>query len=103
MATRLRPEHLDQIDYYAAEGIPRPEPERERAQREWTMVAAGLAGLLALLAIVLGAFALAKGGGTEATTVVKRTTVAAPAAPAKAPTLAAAKGIAFEKYERVDP
>jgi uncharacterized cupredoxin-like copper-binding protein len=105
MATRLRPEHLEHIDYYAAEGIPRPEPERERARREWTMVAAGLAGLVAILAIVLGAFALAKGGGTETTTIVKRTTAAAPAAaaPAKAPTLAAAKGIAFEKYERVDP
>src|SRR3954469_19528444 len=104
MATELRPEHLDRIDYYAAEGIPRPEPERQRAQREWTMVAAGLAGLVALLAIVLGAFALAKGGG-ETTTIVKRTTTAAPAAaaPAKAPTLAAAKGIAFEKFERVDP
>ena len=107
MATQIRPKHTEQLDYYAAEGIPRPEPERERAQREWTMVAAGLAGLVALLAVVLGAFALAKGGSGETTTIVKRTTAAAPAAaaaaPAKAPTLAAAKGIAFEKFDRVDP
>jgi uncharacterized cupredoxin-like copper-binding protein len=91
-----------EVDYYAAEGIPRPEPERERASREWTMVAAGLAGLLAILAIVLGAFALAKGGTGETTTIVTR--AAAPAAaPVTAPTLADAKGVAFEKFEKVDP
>src|SRR4051812_13137278 len=108
MATRIRPEHLeprtsDTLDYYAAEGIPRPEPEPERARREWTMVAAGLAGLIALLAVVLGAFALAKSGSGETTTVVKQTTRTAAAAPAKAPTLAAAKGIKFEPFEKVDP
>src|SRR4051812_50022854 len=108
MATRIRPEHLeprtsDTLDYYAAEGIPRPEPEPERARREWTMVAAGLAGLIALLAVVLGAFALAKSGSGETTTVVKQTTKTAAAAPAKAPTLAAAKGIKFEPFEKVDP
>jgi FtsP/CotA-like multicopper oxidase with cupredoxin domain len=109
MATRIRSEHLeprtsDTLDYYAAEGIPRPEPEPERARREWTMVAAGLAGLIALLAVVLGAFALAKSGSGETTTVVKQTTAkTAAAAPAKAPTLAAAKGIEFEPFEKVDP
>src|SRR4051812_48551191 len=109
MATRIRSEHLeprtsDTLDYYAAEGIPRPEPEQERARREWTMVAAGLAGLIALLAVVLGAFALAKSGSGETTTVVKQTTTkTAAAAPAKAPTLAAAKGIKFEPFEKVDP
>src|SRR3954467_12636859 len=109
MATRIRSEHLeprtsDTLDYYAAEGIPRPEPEPERARREWTMVAAGLAGLIALLAVVLGAFALAKSGSGETTTVVKQTTTkTAAAAPAKAPTLAAAKGIKFEPFEKVDP
>ncbi|MEA2385376.1 MAG: hypothetical protein QOH72_5347 [Solirubrobacteraceae bacterium] len=34
------------------------------------MVAAGIAGLLAIVAIVLGAFALAKGGTGETTTIV---------------------------------
>jgi uncharacterized cupredoxin-like copper-binding protein len=111
MATRIRPEHLEPriaepLDYYAAEGIPRPEPERERARREWTMVAAGLAGLVAILAIVLGAFAFAKSGAGGTTTVVRQTvakTPAAAAAPAKAPTLADAKGIKFEPFEKVDP
>src|SRR3954465_15713715 len=109
MATRIRSEHLeprtsDTLDYYAAEGIPRPEPEQERARREWTMVAAGLAGLIALLAVVLGAFALAKSGSGETTTVFKQpTTKPAAAAPAEAPTLAAAKGIKFEPFEKVDP
>src|SRR3954454_19168796 len=76
MATHTHPEQdvagtaTAGLDYYAAEGLARPEPERERARREWTMVAAGLAGLAAILAIVLGAFALAKGGGAT-TTIVK--------------------------------
>src|SRR3954470_22364508 len=111
MATRIRSEHLeprtsDTLDYYAAEGIPRPEPEPERARREWTMVAAGLAGLVALLAVVLGAFALAKSGSGATTTVVEHTTAKAPAAapaPAKAPTLGDAKGIDFEPFRKVDP
>src|SRR5580765_8436968 len=109
MATRIRPEHVDphtgpELDYYAAEGIPRPEPDRERARREWTLVAAGLAGLLALLAIVVGGFALAKSGSAETTTVVKQTKApAAATAPAKAPTLADAKGIKFEPFAKVDP
>jgi uncharacterized cupredoxin-like copper-binding protein len=109
MATRTRPQDTkrsatDGLDYYAAEGIPRPEPERDRAFTEWAMVGAGLAGLVALLAVVLGAFALANGGSGETTTIVKRVAVpAAAAAPAKAPTLADAKGVAFEKFEKVDP
>jgi FtsP/CotA-like multicopper oxidase with cupredoxin domain len=110
MATRTRPEHTAgpatrEFDYYAAEGIPRLQPARERAMREWTMVAAGLAGLVALLAVVLGAFALAKGGSGGTTTIVKRAAApaAAAAAPAKAPMLADAKGVAFEKFTKVDP
>jgi uncharacterized cupredoxin-like copper-binding protein len=107
MATQIRPDSAkrsatEELDYYAAEGIARPEPERERARREWTLVAAGLAGLVAILALVVGAFALAGDDHSHATTtVVKR--VPARAAAAKAPTLAAAKGIAFEKFEKVDP
>src|SRR4051794_33265135 len=109
MATDFHPETerksaTEGLDYYAAEGIPRPSAERERAWREWTLVAAGLAGLTAILAIVLGAFARAHGGSDTTTTIVKRAAApaAAPAA-AKAPTLAAAKGIDFEQFHRVDP
>jgi hypothetical protein len=108
MATQTRPDHergsaTADVDYLAAEGIARPEPERERARREWTMVAVGLAGLVAILALVLGAFALAHDGSGDTTTIVKRAAAPAAAAPAKAPTLADAKGIAFEKFEKVDP
>ena len=109
-ATQTPPEQFSAsttagLDYYAAEGISRPEPESQRAIREWTMIAAGLAGLVAILAIVLGTFALAKGGSRETTTIVRQTTAKAPAAaaPARGPTLAEAKGIAFEKFQKVDP
>ena len=109
MATRthhdeIAPARSTPIDYYAAEGFARPEPERERTRLEWAFVAAGLAGLVAVLALVVGAFGLAHEGSGGTTTVVKRAAApAAAAAPAKAPTLAAAKGVAFEKFERVDP
>jgi nitrite reductase (NO-forming) len=109
MATDFHPKTerrsaVDDIDDYAAEGIARPSPERERAWREWTFVAAGLAAVAALLAIVLGAFALAKGGTPETTTIVRRAAAPAATAPAaKAPTLAEAKAVAYEKFEKVDP
>jgi uncharacterized cupredoxin-like copper-binding protein len=68
------------------------------------MIALGLVGLLAVLAVVVAAFAFADRGSGDTTTVVKQP-AAAPAAAAatKAPTLADAKGVAFEKYQRVDP
>ena len=66
------PSATSDIDYYAADGIPRPEPERERAVREWTMVGAALAGLVAVLALILGAFALAHDGSGQTTTIVRR-------------------------------
>ena len=111
MATYTAPETeprqpLSEIDYHAAEGIPwRPPDEGEEARREWALVGAGLACLVAILAAILGAFAFAgsqSGGST--TTVVKRVAAPAAAAPAaKAPTLADAKGVAFEKFTKVDP
>jgi nitrite reductase (NO-forming) len=108
MATHIHPDDVTRsatadIDYYAAEGIPGPPSDRERAQREWAMVGAGLAGLIAILALVIGAFALAGEGSGETTTIVKRAAPAAVASPAKAPTLADAKGIEFEPFEKVDP
>ena len=105
MATHIhppvdRPSSTADIDYYSAEGIPRPGPESERAWREWTLIGAGLAGLVAILAIVLGAFALAKGGSETTTTIVKRVAPPAAATAKKAPTLADAEGVAFEKFEK---
>ena len=77
-----------------------------RVRQEWMMVGIGLAALVAVLAIVVSVFAFASSGGSgETTTVVKHAAAATPAAaaPAKAPTLADAKGVAFEKYAKVDP
>jgi FtsP/CotA-like multicopper oxidase with cupredoxin domain len=114
MATDLHPD-LEQsrlaheIDYHAAEGLDGPEtaPGRDdRVRQEWMMVGIGLAALMAILAIVvsIGAFT-SSGGSGDTTTVIKHASGATPAAaaPAKAPTLADAKGVAFEKYAEVDP
>jgi nitrite reductase (NO-forming) len=110
MATKTHPDPeresaLSDIDYHEAEGLPvAPEAEKAKVRREWMMVGAAL-GALSL--ILLTAFALVTRNSGDTTTVINRT-AAAPAAPvaatpAKAPTLADAKGIAFEKYAKVDP
>jgi FtsP/CotA-like multicopper oxidase with cupredoxin domain len=101
-----RPRTTADIDYHEAEGFtasPETEPEtqREQARRDWLIVATGLAALMALLAIVVAVFAMADRGTGGTTTVVERAPAAA--APVKAPTLADAKGVAFEKYAPVDP
>ena len=103
-----QPTATEGIDYRKAEGIDPVAPtavDDRRAWREWTMIAIGLVGLLAVLAIVVSAFAFAgrdsKSG--ETTTIVKPAAAATPAAAVTAPTLAQAKGIAFEKYHEVDP
>ena len=97
------------LDYQAAEGLASPTtaPSSDgRRRQEWMMVGIGLAALVAILAIVVSIFAFASSGGSGATTtVVTHGPAATPAAaaPAKAPTLADAKGVAFEKYAKVDP
>src|SRR5215218_3019444 len=81
--------------------------EREQGRFEWTWVATGIVGILAILAIVASAFAIA--GNNDAAPITAADRHAAPAAPAaaaapaKAPTLADAKGMAFEKFQPVDP
>ncbi|HKE77968.1 MAG TPA: multicopper oxidase domain-containing protein, partial [Solirubrobacteraceae bacterium] len=67
------------------------------------MIAVGLVGLGVILAIIVSVFAFANGGSGETTTVVKRAASAGATAPAKAPTLAQAKGVSFEKFAKVDP
>ena len=68
------------------------------------MIATGLVGLLAILGIVVSVFAFASGSNSHgATAVVKREAPAASGTSAKAPTLAEAKGVAFEKFSKVDP
>ncbi|MEA2292108.1 MAG: hypothetical protein QOF17_1128 [Solirubrobacteraceae bacterium] len=103
------------IDYHAAEELdelhgsdpltfpPELEPGPAGARREWTLMAVGLVGLVALIAAITSVVALAGGSGDHTTAVVTRPSVAQPVAESAAPTLAAAKGIAFEKFSRVDP
>jgi nitrite reductase (NO-forming) len=82
-----------------------PHAEAETAQREWALIAAGLSAIVAVFAVVIAVVALAT-SGDETTTVApaKDPAPAAPAAaPQGAPTLADAEGVAFEKFERVDP
>jgi nitrite reductase (NO-forming) len=110
MATDIHPD-IEQpsatadLDYRAAEGLTATsEADTERIRREWWMVAAGLLALSLVLAIVLAAYAFVTGDSSHTTTVINRSSAhAAPVAPAKAPTLADAKGVAFEKYAKVDP
>src|SRR3712207_824998 len=85
--------------------------EREQGRFEWTWIAVGLVGLLAVLAVVASAFAIAGGGDDKAVNTAGHSAAdhaaavaAAPAAaPTKTATLADAKGIEFEKFGRVDP
>jgi uncharacterized cupredoxin-like copper-binding protein len=120
MATQTPEPPVESIDYHAAEGLDaahaphgpdRPEgpgalatPAGDpRAWREWMMIAIGLVGLVAVLGIVVSVFAFASGGGSEQTTTVVKREAPAASGPAKAPTLADAKGVAFEKFSKVDP
>src|SRR5687767_13884799 len=102
------------VDYEAAEGLDQAPAvlveitaadwRRDRAWRDWLMVGVGLSCLVAVLAIVLAVLAFAEGGEPSAARPVAAPAraPAAPAAEATAPTLADAKGIAFEKFEKVD-
>jgi nitrite reductase (NO-forming) len=102
MAIDTHPElEQEPIDYRVAEGIDPPVDDR-RAWREWMMISLGLVGLLAVLAVVVAAFAFANRDSGATTTVVRRS-AATPATATKAPTLADAKGVAFEKFQKVDP
>jgi FtsP/CotA-like multicopper oxidase with cupredoxin domain len=121
MATQTTPPPAESIDYRAAEGFdgahspdgpqpldgpdaPAPPGGDPSAWREWMMIATALVGLVAILGIVVACFAFASGSSPrETTTVVRREVPTASGTLAKAPTLADAKGIAFEKFSEVDP
>jgi len=93
--TRKAPE-ADAVDH----GAPHP----ETVKREWLVVGLGLVALVSLLGLIVAVVAMATGDNSE-TVVTKTVEAAAPAAAADAPapTIEQAKGIAFEKYEKVDP
>jgi nitrite reductase (NO-forming) len=87
--------------------IPPSAPPPPTARSDWFDVAGIIgffAGLFALVAVIAWVIVDAGGSSGETTTVVK-TTAAKPAATAlpPAPTLADAKGIGFEKFQKVDP
>ncbi|HET8951951.1 MAG TPA: multicopper oxidase domain-containing protein [Solirubrobacteraceae bacterium] len=89
-----------------------PPPPREPGPswREWMMVALGLTALVSIIAALVAIVALAGDGDSKAP--VRAAATATPAAAhaghaaaatAAAPTLADAKGVAFEKFTPVDP
>ncbi len=91
------------FDYAAAEGF------RDRNWRAWMMVGVGLTALLAVLALIVAIVKLGQSGdGNTAASMAAPAAQSghAPAAKsdtASAPTLADAKGMKFEKFQRVDP
>lgn len=85
---------------------PVAQEDPEKVRREWLAVGLGLVGLLSLLGIIVAVLAIATGGSGEQTVVTKTVKAAAPAAAAAetpAPTIEQAKGVAFEKFAKVDP
>jgi nitrite reductase (NO-forming) len=86
------------------------DPSMPDERRDWTLLGMGLTALTAIVAIAFAIAAMAtagSSGGKEASTNAApiAATSSAPANPADqpAPTLAEAKGVAFEKFQRVDP
>ena len=74
-------------------------------RQQWIIVAVGLVGLVAVLAMAIAAFSFAQGGGDSSTvqTVAAKPAAATSPADTPAPTIDQAKGINFEKFEAVDP
>src|SRR5687767_7433046 len=111
-----KPEPTSQVDYDAAEGLTdapaveipiEPAGEAEKRRREWLMVAVGLTSLVTVLAIAVSIWAMATREDSGPATVAPAATAApaeqSAAAEQPAPTLADAKGVGFEPFERVDP
>jgi uncharacterized cupredoxin-like copper-binding protein len=93
------------IDYAHAEGLGGVGDERN--WREWMMVGIGLVALLAIIAIIFGVVAIAQTYSSDNSgiaTAPMHGTTAAPSATVSttAPTLAQAKGIAYERFRPVD-
>jgi FtsP/CotA-like multicopper oxidase with cupredoxin domain len=98
------------IDYASAEGLDAAGAERtidvEADRRAWIYVGIGLVGLVALIAALVSIVALATGNRDAqpvAAAPVAAHTDHAATETAAAPTAADAKGVDFEKFERVDP
>jgi uncharacterized cupredoxin-like copper-binding protein len=100
------------VDYEAAEGLDQAPPvqieitaaefRHDRARREWLMIGLALSVLVTIMAIVVAVFAMVDNGEPAAARVAAPKALPAPPAHPAAPTLADAKGIAFEKFTKVD-
>jgi len=103
------PPSREAVDYDIAEGFSDagdpPVSGPSDVRREWTLVGLGLTALIAVVVAVVAVVALATAGDRAASpaTVVTQAAPAHDNAAAAAPTLADAKGIAFETFSRVDP
>ena len=102
------------VDYEAAEGLDQSPPvhfeitaaefRHDRARREWLMIGLALSVLVTVLAIVVAVFGVVREGRADrGAAVAPAKALPVAAATAAAPTLADAKGIAFEKFTKVDP
>ena len=86
-----------------------PKQAEPGEQREWLMVVAGLSAFVAVIAIILALFAIGDSSSSASSapaTAAAATTPAQPVASGAAvpgPTIAQAKGVAFEPYHYVDP
>src|SRR4051794_25157746 len=112
MSTRANdPEPLD---YERAEGldeagavhlvITAEDVRRDRARREWLMIGLGLAALVTVMATIVAVFAITNDGPAPAhLSVAPAKAATSPAPEAAAPTFAQAKGVALEKFTKVDP
>ena len=98
MSTVLPPAPEPELDYDHAEGFTTSD-----ARREWTLVAVGLTALVAIIAAAIAVVSLAASTDDPERTVVTRPAADAAPAAATAPTLADAKGVDFEPFEKVDP
>jgi len=108
--TQDRPDSLEQLfeDLPAPDSPPPPTPPPSKAKlwRESVLVGLGLVAVLALLAMVVAVVALTTGRGDSTRAVAQPADAGSPAgaiAPAPKADDPAAKGVAFEKFEWVDP
>jgi nitrite reductase (NO-forming) len=110
--TPVSPPEAPSLDYHQAEGFhesPPPPPETpsspDHGSGDWMPIGLGLSALVGVIAVAIAVVALATrtDGGSTAPAPAAQPATAAPAADTKAPTLAEAKGIEFEKFELVDP
>jgi uncharacterized cupredoxin-like copper-binding protein len=99
------PDSAPALDYHAAEGFAGapPAPPGSGERREWLLVGLGVTALVAIIAAALALVGLARDEDGAPTVVKQQSAQPAAAADAAAPTLADAKGVAFEQFTRVDP